>query len=78
MNDQMPTWTDVWFDRNIRLWCVQVKNDDGTQFEMESEYCASKEQAEDYDQHFRSKYNIDLKYSKKKRKEYKDSLELFE
>jgi hypothetical protein len=68
-----PTWTDVWYDWNIRLWCIQVKTDDGSQYEMDSEYCASKEQAEDYDRYFREKHGIDLKYSRKKRREYKES-----
>lgn len=69
-----PTWTDVWYDWNIRLWCVQVKDENGHQYEDCSEYCNSKPSADETDQYYRELYSIDLKYSRKRRREYKQNL----
>lgn len=67
-----PTWTDVWYDRHVRSWCIQVKDDEGNS--IDSTYVYSKAEATIIDERNMEYYKIDPKYSKQKRKEYQQHI----
>jgi hypothetical protein len=69
-----PSWVDVWYDRHVRSWCIQVKDDEGNQVENESTYVYSKEEAKEIERRNIEYYNIDPRHSRKKQKEYREYL----
>jgi hypothetical protein len=69
-----PSWVDVWYNWEVRSWCVQVKDDEGNQWEDESTYVYTKDEAKQIEKWQIEHYDIDPKYSRKKQKEYKEYL----
>lgn len=71
-----PSWVDVWYDKNVRSWCIQLKTENGDQFEDNSTYVYSKNEALEIEKYYIKEFSLDLKHSRMKQKEHKEYLKI--
>lgn len=65
-------WLDTWYDRHVRSWCIQAKDERGDQ--IDSTYVYSKPEAKDIEKTWIEYYKIDPVYNRKKQQEHKKYL----
>jgi hypothetical protein len=68
-----PTWLDVYYDKKVRSWCIQPKDDLGCQV-ADSSYVYSKGEAKAVEATNIEYYNIDPKHNRIKQHEQKEYL----